>query len=207
MYDLKQETQRRIRAANLSVWKGVHAATHAVFTVLPLFLSGLTNDIMSRCAYDEPTTDACPVSVVLFDTRQLGTGAALAAYRHWDKIAAMALTVVSECPCLGGCPLCIHSYRCGELNKGVCKASALRILKAIVDAAAAAAASTASSSTGSPAAAGLGAAEACGGGGDIVCGEEAAVGEQGGRASAAAVSAGLPPVEATRYPWELSGST
>ena len=59
-------------------------------------------------------------------------GIARQAFREFETLSADAHRLIAECPCAGGCPSCVQSPKCGNLNEPLSKDGARRLLAAML---------------------------------------------------------------------------
>ena len=57
-----------------------------------------------------------------------GIGPARRGYEAFESLAADARDLIAECPCESGCPSCVQSPKCGNLNEPLSKAGAVALL-------------------------------------------------------------------------------
>jgi DEAD/DEAH box helicase domain-containing protein len=105
----------------------LHASEHAAIGILPLFticdrwdVGGVSTDWLADT--DSPT-------VVIHDAYPGGAGIAELAFGVADSHLAATLEVLQSCPCVGGCPSCVQSPKCGNGNEPLDKESARRLLE------------------------------------------------------------------------------
>ncbi|MCL1801258.1 MAG: DEAD/DEAH box helicase [Promicromonosporaceae bacterium] len=104
----------------------LHAAEHAMISLLPLFatcdrldLGGLSTDL-------HPDTGAA--TVFIFDAYPGGAGFANRGYeiaRDWVRATR---DLILNCGCDSGCPSCIQSPKCGNFNSPLDKPAAIKLL-------------------------------------------------------------------------------
>jgi DEAD/DEAH box helicase domain-containing protein len=49
-------------------------------------------------------------------------------FRVFETLVEDAWRLIGECPCAEGCPSCVQSPKCGNLNEPLSKAGALEVL-------------------------------------------------------------------------------
>jgi DEAD/DEAH box helicase domain-containing protein len=109
----------------------LHASEHSQIAVLPLIamcdrwdIGGLSTNIHPQTG--EPT-------IFIYDGHPGGIGISRRGYDCFDRLVGDALGLVSECPCDAGCPSCVQSPKCGNLNEPLFKAGAIGLMEAMRD--------------------------------------------------------------------------
>ena len=105
----------------------LHAAEHALIALLPLFamcdrwdIGGLSTNVHFQTG--APT-------VFVYDGHPGGVGIAERGYAVFGDWVADTAKLLTGCPCESGCPSCVQSPKCGNLNEMLDKAGALTLLR------------------------------------------------------------------------------
>ena len=105
----------------------LHAAEHAMIAVLPLWamcdrwdIGGLSTNLHFQTG--RPT-------VFVYDGHPGGVGIARRGYDELEGWVADTERLLGGCPCADGCPSCVQSPKCGNLNEFLDKAGALTLLR------------------------------------------------------------------------------
>jgi DEAD/DEAH box helicase domain-containing protein len=77
-------------------------------------------------------------TIFIYDGHPGGIGIARQAFAQFETLAADAHRLIAECRCEGGCPSCVQSPKCGNLNEPLSKAGACDLLARMLAAALAA---------------------------------------------------------------------
>ena len=106
---------------------GYHASEHVIIEGSRMITGGASQDLGGISLGSTGL-------IFIYDGSVGGNGASRALYDRFDKAIARALVILSDCPCISesGCPRCAYSYRCGNNNEYLHKASAKEILNRIV---------------------------------------------------------------------------
>ncbi len=105
----------------------LHATEHAQIAVLPLIAMCDRWDIGGLSTNHHPQTGK--PTIFVYDGHPGGIGIARTAFQRFDELCADAHALIAECPCAGGCPSCVQSPKCGNLNEPLSKAGARVLLE------------------------------------------------------------------------------
>jgi DEAD/DEAH box helicase domain-containing protein len=104
----------------------LHATEHAQIAVLPLIAMCDRWDIGGLSTNFHPQTGA--PTIFVYDGHPGGIGIARTAFSRFEELCRDAHALIAECPCAGGCPSCVQSPKCGNLNEPLHKAGARTLL-------------------------------------------------------------------------------
>ena len=105
----------------------LHAAEHAQIAVLPLLAMCDRWDIGGLSTNAHPQTGG--PTIFIHDGHPGGVGITRIAFAHFEELVTDAHRLISECPCREGCPSCVQSPKCGNLNEPLSKAGAQELLE------------------------------------------------------------------------------
>jgi DEAD/DEAH box helicase domain-containing protein len=108
----------------------LHALEHAVIALFPLFALCDRWDVGGLSAPYHYQVKA--PAVFFYDGYEGGIGLSARAFNHFWKHLKAAYELVKNCPCQEGCPSCIHSPKCGNLNEVLDKQAALKLFKLLL---------------------------------------------------------------------------
>jgi DEAD/DEAH box helicase domain-containing protein len=104
----------------------LHAAEHAQIAVLPLLAMCDRWDIGGLSTNAHPQTGG--PTIFIHDGHPGGVGITRIAFAHFEELVADAHRLISECSCRDGCPSCVQSPKCGNLNEPLSKGGAAELL-------------------------------------------------------------------------------
>jgi DEAD/DEAH box helicase domain-containing protein len=111
----------------------LHAAEHSLIALLPLWamcdrwdIGGLSTNAHFQTG--EPT-------IFVYDGHAGGVGITERGFERFESWVADTARLLTGCPCRGGCPSCVQSPKCGNLNDFLDKAGARTLLERMVDSA------------------------------------------------------------------------
>ncbi len=108
----------------------LHASEHAQIAVLPLIAMCDRWDIGGLSTNFHPQT-GCP-TIFLYDGHPGGIGITRTAFSRFEELCEDARRLIADCPCASGCPSCVQSPKCGNLNEPLHKAGALALLERLL---------------------------------------------------------------------------
>jgi DEAD/DEAH box helicase domain-containing protein len=110
----------------------LHAAEHSLIALLPLWamcdrwdIGGLSTNLH---------LDTGAPTVFVYDGHAGGVGIAERGFDQFEGWVADTAKLLAGCPCERGCPSCVQSPKCGNLNEFLDKAGALKLLTRMTNA-------------------------------------------------------------------------
>jgi DEAD/DEAH box helicase domain-containing protein len=130
-FAIPERLERVVHAQGLDFAGGIHAVEHAAIGVLPLFAMCDRWDLggVSYPMHPQVQTPA----IFIYDGHPGGVGITEKGYALIDALMAATLEVIEACPCDAGCPSCIQSPKCGNLNEPLDKQAALVLLRGLLE--------------------------------------------------------------------------
>jgi DEAD/DEAH box helicase domain-containing protein len=104
----------------------LHAAEHSLIALLPLWAMCDRWDIGGLSTNVHQDTGA--PTVFVYDGHPGGVGIAERGFDQFEGWVADTVRMLEGCPCERGCPSCVQSPKCGNLNEWLDKAGALALL-------------------------------------------------------------------------------
>jgi DEAD/DEAH box helicase domain-containing protein len=104
----------------------LHAAEHALIAILPLWAMCDRWDIGGLSTNVHPQTGR--PTVFVYDGHPGGVGITERGFRQFEGWVADTAEMIRGCPCSDGCPSCVQSPKCGNLNDMLDKSGALTFL-------------------------------------------------------------------------------
>ena len=105
----------------------LHALEHGQIAVLPLIAMCDRWDIGGLSTNAHPQT--CGPTIFIYDGHPGGVGITKRGYDEFERLVGDARRLIGECPCRSGCPSCVQSPKCGNLNEPLSKRGALELLR------------------------------------------------------------------------------
>jgi DEAD/DEAH box helicase domain-containing protein len=104
----------------------LHALEHGQIAVLPLIAMCDRWDIGGLSTNFHPQTGG--PTIFIYDGHPGGVGITRRGYDQFERLVDDAQRLIGECPCRSGCPSCVQSPKCGNLNEPLSKRGALELL-------------------------------------------------------------------------------
>ncbi|OVA04884.1 Helicase [Macleaya cordata] len=131
-----QSIKKAVEIQGFSFRAGLHAASHALLNVVPLFIQCNSSDMATECANPHDTR-YFPERILLYDQHPGGIGlSAQASDMKSQELLGAALELVTGgcCAVDAGCPNCVQTLSCHEYNEVLDKNAAITILKGVIEA-------------------------------------------------------------------------
>ncbi|MGB9184287.1 MAG: DEAD/DEAH box helicase [Solirubrobacteraceae bacterium] len=105
----------------------LHALEHGQIAVLPLIAMCDRWDIGGLSTNAHPQTGG--PTIFIHEGHPGGVGITRRGYHEFERLVGDAQRLIGECPCQDGCPSCVQSPKCGNLNEPLSKRGALELLR------------------------------------------------------------------------------
>jgi DEAD/DEAH box helicase domain-containing protein len=113
-----------------SLLGALHATEHAQIAVLPLIAMCDRWDIGGLSTNLHPQTGA--PTIFIYDGHPGGVGLTRSAFLRFEELCRDALELIRGCRCSDGCPSCVQSPKCGNLNEPLSKSGARLLLERLL---------------------------------------------------------------------------
>ena len=129
-----------LNSHRLNVAGAIHAAEHAILSLMPNFVISMPGDVRTECKVavkefaKKETKRKRPARLTFYDAKggAGGSGIAAKAFEFVDLLLAQAVDRVGACLCMEGCVECVCSETCKEANLVMSKAGSEVILKCLL---------------------------------------------------------------------------
>ncbi|KAK3051234.1 ATP-dependent 3'-5' DNA helicase [Extremus antarcticus] len=139
--DVPKKAIEILNSRRLNVAGAIHAAEHAILSLMPNFVISMPGDVKTECKVavkefaKKESQRKRPARLTFYDDKggQHGSGIAGKAFEFIDLLLNQACDRVEACYCTEGCLECCCSERCREANVVMSKAGAEVILKSLLN--------------------------------------------------------------------------
>ncbi|KAK4989381.1 ATP-dependent 3'-5' DNA helicase [Elasticomyces elasticus] len=139
--DVPRSALEILDSRRLNVAGAIHAAEHAMMSLMPNFVISLPGDVRTECKVaikefaKRETTRKRPARLTFYDAKggAHGSGISTKAFEFVDLLLKQACARVEACHCQEGCLECCCSERCKQANQVMSKAGAEVILKSLLN--------------------------------------------------------------------------
>ncbi len=129
-FEIPTNIQTEAESRYLHFMGGIHAMEHAAIGMFPLIVMTDRNDLGGISIPYHPQIGSA--AVFIYDGIPGGAGLCRQAFYRAKDLLDVTLKAIQTCPCRTGCPSCVHSPKCGSGNRPIDKASAMFILKELL---------------------------------------------------------------------------
>ena len=125
----------------LNVAGAIHAAEHAILSLMPNFVVSMPGDVRTECKVglkefaQKETSRKRPARLTFYDAKggAGGSGISTKAFEFIDLLLKQAVQRVEACHCHEGCVECVTSELCKHANEVMSKAGGAVILKSLLN--------------------------------------------------------------------------
>ncbi|EON66080.1 hypothetical protein W97_05323 [Coniosporium apollinis CBS 100218] len=139
--DVPKSALEILNSRRLNVAGAIHAAEHAILSLMPNFVISMPGDVRTECKnalkefQQRDTARKRPARLTFYDAKGGAGGAGIStkAFEFVDLLLKQACERVAACHCQDGCLECCCSERCREANQVMSKAGGEVILKSLLN--------------------------------------------------------------------------
>ncbi|KAI9821248.1 MAG: hypothetical protein M1827_003983 [Pycnora praestabilis] len=139
--DVPKQALDILNSRRLNVAGAIHAAEHAILSLMPNFVISMPGDVRTECKVaikefaKKETTRKRPARLTFYDAKggAGGSGISTKAFEFIDLLLKQACDRVAACHCHEGCIECVCSERCKEQNIVMSKAGSEVIMKSLLN--------------------------------------------------------------------------
>ncbi|ORY00666.1 hypothetical protein BCR34DRAFT_575517 [Clohesyomyces aquaticus] len=129
-----------LKSRRLNIAAAIHAAEHAVLSLMPNFVISMPGDVRTECKValkefaKKESSRKRPARLTFYDAKggASGSGISTKAFEFVDTLLLQACRRLQACHCLEGCLECCCSERCKEANQVMSKAGALVVVMCLL---------------------------------------------------------------------------
>lgn len=138
--DVPRRALEILDSHRLNVAAAIHAAEHALMSLMPMFVVSMPGDVRTECkvAVKEFAKKASqrkrPARLTFYDAKggAAGAGISTRAFEHADALLRRAVERLAGCACTDGCLECCCDERCRQANVVMSKAGAEVVLRCLL---------------------------------------------------------------------------
>lgn len=139
--DVPKEALKILVDRRLNVAGAIHAAEHAVLSLMPNFVVSMPGDVRTECKAPQKefaqkeSSRKRPARLTFYDAKggAGGSGISIKVFEFIDLLLKQALRRVEACYCHDGCIECVTSEQCKHANEVMSKAGSEVILKSLLN--------------------------------------------------------------------------
>lgn len=139
--DVPKQALEILVERRLNVAGAIHAAEHAVLSLMPNFVISMPGDVRTECKVPQKefaqkeTSRKRPARLTFYDAKggAGGSGISTKAFEFIDLLLKQAVRRIEACHCHEGCVECVTSELCKHANEVMSKAGSEVILKSLLN--------------------------------------------------------------------------
>ncbi|KAI9054914.1 hypothetical protein LZ554_002058 [Drepanopeziza brunnea f. sp. 'monogermtubi'] len=139
--DVPKQALEILVGRRLNVAGAIHAAEHAILSLMPNFVVSMPGDVRTECKVPQKefaqkeTSRKRPARLTFYDAKggAGGSGISTKAFEFIDLLLKQAVRRVEACHCYEGCQECVTSEQCKHANEVMSKAGSEVILKSLLN--------------------------------------------------------------------------